>query len=578
MFRYLALASLLSIFAVISLTLMSDGMLTSPIYDPDSLMRMARLRDSLESGTWLHVIPGGDSGAGLSIHWSHLLDFALAPFVLLLEPSLGINDAITWVAYFTGPVGMGLLSAACCWAIAPLAPPRATWVQIPILLTLSPIYMSYGEWGTADHHVVQAMLVVLTFGFAARTCHTGSLVQGGWTGLCMGFCLWVSPEGLLYGVMASGLIWMAWLTGSDRIQRARLGASLAAWSIAFLLLTYLAVLIDPPAVTHAAELDRISPFYLHAALVAGLMTACTVQFAAGKLGLRLAAFIVCALLGAVILYSLETEALLSLYMAPNVSARTFDWSAVSELQSVRSVPELIGWAGLPLATTCISVWLLRGRTSLPVLAFGAFSALAAILLMCQFVRFATYTAALSACASAIILYQLQGRPGLIGSKGFRDISLVLAINIPLISLSMIGGVPSAGGYGSEAPGRCHVEQVSAALREHPGKLVWSDPGLAPQIAWLAPQSPFFAAYYHRDEMSLADNMDIMASPASGTAALMRGHGIELVILCPGSADPSQEVPGEMFRDMLDSGRFPEWLLPVTQVKGNGEAVLFSLRP
>ena len=52
----------------------SPGVLQGALVNPDTAMRLLRLKASLAAGTPLHAVMRDSSGYGTVLHWSHLLD------------------------------------------------------------------------------------------------------------------------------------------------------------------------------------------------------------------------------------------------------------------------------------------------------------------------------------------------------------------------------------------------------------------------------------------------------------------------------------------------------------------------
>jgi hypothetical protein len=88
--------------------------------NPDSYMRLVRLRDILTAHAAIDVVARDNSGAGTVLHWSHLLDSLLLLLALPLTPVVGQAEALRWAGILLGPLAAASLGIAVAWATAPL--------------------------------------------------------------------------------------------------------------------------------------------------------------------------------------------------------------------------------------------------------------------------------------------------------------------------------------------------------------------------------------------------------------------------------------------------------------------------
>src|SRR5665213_466668 len=100
--------------------------------NPDSYMRLARLRDMLHAHTVLDSVARDGSGHGTVLHWSHLIDSLLCllavPFSFVLRP----DDALHAAALLFGPLNIAALAFAVVWAAAPFA--QRKWLFLAAIL------------------------------------------------------------------------------------------------------------------------------------------------------------------------------------------------------------------------------------------------------------------------------------------------------------------------------------------------------------------------------------------------------------------------------------------------------------
>jgi hypothetical protein len=134
------------------------------------------------------------SGEGTSIHWSRLLEFLALPFVLGLRPLLGLERAIIAVGAMAGPVSLGCLAAALCWAARPFVAWLPALIFVSAATVMAPVLKNYGAPGVFGHHLAIAVCLALACGCAARACRDAEngLAAAAGAGLWCGLGTWFS--------------------------------------------------------------------------------------------------------------------------------------------------------------------------------------------------------------------------------------------------------------------------------------------------------------------------------------------------------------------------------------------------
>jgi hypothetical protein len=77
--------------------------------DPDSYMRLVRIRDGLSTGLFTHIVRADSGGKGTVIYWSHLLDFLILSIWASLHLFLRSQAALLVAGAVTGPLFAALL-------------------------------------------------------------------------------------------------------------------------------------------------------------------------------------------------------------------------------------------------------------------------------------------------------------------------------------------------------------------------------------------------------------------------------------------------------------------------------------
>jgi len=264
---YFAIAALLDTFMGLRL---SPQVLRGALLDPDSYMRLDRLRDILARHAPLHVVLRDASGAGALLHWSHLLDSLLLLLALPLRLFLNQPEALHVAAVLIGPLGVGLLGIAVAWVMAPFADRQWRWTA-PTLAALAPPIIGYGLPGVAHHHILLALAAVMMAGSAGRAAD-GDRVSGCRLGAWAGAAIWLSPEAMPFVLMAFGGGGLAWMMSGGGHGRAAqdhaVADALATAGSLFFLVVACAFAVDPPmAGFGAVEIDRLSVVYLALAAI-----------------------------------------------------------------------------------------------------------------------------------------------------------------------------------------------------------------------------------------------------------------------------------------------------------------------
>jgi hypothetical protein len=240
--------------------------------DPDSYMRLNRVRQLYESGLWFDPTEPriGPSGGHLQ-HWTRPLDALLLAATLPLVPVFGFGAALHWVGVVFAPFCLAGQLLALNWATRPILAPLARLVA-GLLLLLQPTLVAYSSLGRPDHHAPLLLLATVILGSTIRLMDPrphGALPAV--TGLTSALAIWVSPEAVTFVLIPLAALGLRWLLGAQP-SLGRLSALLGWLTLGL----GLALIIERgPAGLGAVEPDRLSlvhllPVALAAALLAGI--------------------------------------------------------------------------------------------------------------------------------------------------------------------------------------------------------------------------------------------------------------------------------------------------------------------
>ena len=557
--------------------------LSGGLVNPDSYMRLNRLRDIVETGEALSVVTRDGSGHGTVLHWSHLLDSLLCLMAWPLTAFMPMDAALHMVATLFGPLGLAALGYVTVWAAAPFAARRwSIWGAV--LAGLSPAIAGYGLAGVVHHHVGAVIAAVASWGWAARIVLAAKAEPAAWRvplggglslGAWIGAGLWLTPETVPLTLLGYGALWLAWIAGA---RGSALSVAMVAASAVALVVATAAWLADPPAAGLAAlEIDRISVVF------AGLMLAIAVS-AQGMWAVsricptrleRAAAAVVISGYCALVWVWWFRPVLFGPALARSEEEWRVFFGVIVEMMPVRGFgPALTFLATGAAAAIALSIAAARRRSVL--LGYAAVCAVGLFVVGQSHVRFAVYPEAVAAVVLPMVLTGL-GRAG----AGWSVPRLAVAglfLAVPLGTRVPPLAAP-ARAAAVEGRGACRVADAVDLLRPFPGAVVLGEVSDTPEILYRT-QARTVGSLYHRNidaysrlraawrsEQTAAVPPEVLAAEASFVLACRGDTRSPLV------ADLKQFV----LYDQVRLGLPPPWLRPVAENPGSGHVLYEVIR-
>ncbi|MBP2301104.1 hypothetical protein [Azospirillum picis] len=542
----------------------------SAMIDPDSWMRLNRLRAVIETGQLVHTVAGADAGQPLSLHWTHLLEGVMLPFVRLLSPMLGLDGALTAVGVMVGPLSEMVLAMALCWAVAPLVPTRHSRTPVGGLVAVTPMLLSYGLFGVADHHVLLVALVALACGCAWRAALRPALLPAAALGFWAAVGAWLSVESLTYSAMAYGGLGIGWLTAGTPAERRRIARLLLVAGGTLTITMMGAILVDPPTDgILGVEMDRLSVPFVMAALVITTAAASMLITAEWRLPLRLTATMlvlgftgVTWILGFVDALRVPAEVMLTSGAAGEEAG--FDWNRISEMKPIGDAYDFVIHCGLGTMGLLAGACALRRRVSGVAMVYGLACGGCGLLVGAVHIRFSIYAAAMGIAGIVLGLEWLRCHTALAG--GFRTAAMMtLALAALSISMGAAAARPPDTDHTPLKP--CPMRDVEATLRGLTGEMLLVFPNDAPELLFRARSVRVVGALYHRGHRGLNLFNRTWDAPADQARTVMRQRDIHWVLFCLPQA-PIGEVSGAestgasiSFGNLMTRGTPPDWLRP-----------------
>ncbi len=563
--------------AIVAATLWSlDAHRLGPnLGDTDDATRLVLVRELLAGRGWFDQrVVRLQPPEGVWLHWSRLLDGAIAGWELLWRAALPPARA-EWMTRATWPLLWVFAAVAgALWQVrslagaarvrgAPLASAAVLAGGVICILDLG-LYWAQFQPGRIDHHDVQITLALL----AAAGALAGSVRGAALAGAATGLGLAVGLEALVFeAVVAAAFGVRMW---ADR-QAAR---SVGAYGLALAGATTLAFVAQtPPARWGVPACDALGVNLLAGAVVGGLAL-----WAAARLGARrgwparlaLLAAGGGATLAAYVL--LDPHCLRGPFADVDPRMRPFWLDHVQEMRSwpvlwrqdradavagaVFAAMGLLAWAllGFRRERRRGHAWRLSGALLLVAVAagWGAF-------------RMQAYTLWFSVPPLAVLAGELGGRaPRRLGLVG------VLLAAAALSPVAATGGVlaamrlapwqkrPAARGGGP--PDRCYDAASYALLARLPAGVTLSEIDLGPFVLAHTP-SASLSAPYHRMSRGVMTARGVLVAPAEAAAAPARAAGATYLLECRVHArhfDRDHLAPDSLQR-RLDADRPPAWL-------------------
>jgi hypothetical protein len=552
-------AALLAI-AAMSLRVTPD-LRNGGLSNPDTYMRLVRLRETLSVGHPVYIVARDGSGHGTLLHWSHLLDSLLCVVALPFSLVLNQETAVHAAALLFGPLCIAALGFAIAWAAAPFAERKWLWLGA-LLPALSPSIASYGLAGVVHHHVPIVIVAVACWGWAARLItRQADRADGIALGVWAAVGIWLTPESVPLTMMAFAALFLAWALSPAREDLAH---AIRRAGIAFAFVTLLALLVDPPAAgVMAAEIDRLSLLFAGLALAVaaiGIALAAAHRFVRARPA-RFATALAIGLICSAAWAAAFGRAIFRSDTAENMTKLDAMFGHIAEMLPIVGPFQQLQFlltGGLALLLAAVTAVRLR---SLLLTYVAACLALLLLFAMAH-VRFAAYPEAAGAIALPIAL-TMTGRATeswhQIGQSFTRLATIMLFIQVPYL-----GALPDLTSSAHAAPvetSACRIADAVPMLARHPGAVVLADVNDTPEILYKT-EVRTVGSLYHRDiDAFLRLRAAWRAAPSDTVPAEIDAAEISLVLGCKNAAR-SAVVAGlkkPNLVDQLRAGDPPPWL-------------------
>ncbi|MGE4482904.1 hypothetical protein [Acidocella sp.] len=547
--------------------------LAGNLQDPDSYMRLLRIEQGVHAGHLVTIVAGDQSGHGVMVEWSRLLDMIIWLLAAPMAPFLGWHRALFAAGVALGPLGVGWLGVSLAWAVEPMALRRHLW-SAAAASALLPAIASIALPGVVHYHVALLALITLTAGCVLRAVRD-NVWYGFLAGVCGGFAIWMTPETMPFVLMAYGALALRWLYARNAVVLLATGAGCFDVLGAGLF-------VDPPAGGYGVpEIDRLSYVYLALGLI--LLASATlllrVQQARharwrGPLGLLVMGL---PLLGWMLVFPGVVEGPAGLL--PPAEAKVF-FSNILEQMPPRGLELIVfllpgAWAVFYAMTRAWREWraprapfhadadidLLGTAPRVPLAwAYVALCAAVALGLGAGYLLFTSLSAIFAAALLPVALSWIEGTGG--SQALFKRMALLCLILLgPFLAAraNAHAATPTVG-MGKAYPS-CALHNIAPLLAPAAGQVVLALPQDTPELLYRSHIFTVGSLYHHGIAGFMKDRAAWRASPGLREPAAVARTDAHYVLFCStaGRFLLVADLPRSTLWDALNEGVVPPWL-------------------
>jgi hypothetical protein len=568
--RLIAVALVITFGAWLVLAI-SEGDITTSLGDTDDAMRLVMVRSLLHGQGWYdQLVMRLQPPQGIHMHWSRLLDGALAAFLWLVErvttPAWAeLVVRFTWPLLWIAPAAIAALSIA-----RSLGGKLAVFCCAMLLLTNTQLYVQFRP-GRIDHHNVQITMATIAVACAmAKAQRTRFAVLAG---LASGLGLAIGIEALAFHALAGASFALSAAVDREEAKPARAyGLALAAATTGFFLLQ------TPPDRWGLPFCDSLGFNLVVALLIAGLGLAAFATWGVrAGLELRLLQVAAIGLATGVVYLAIDPACIHGPFAAVDPRLRPIWFVHISELQP---------WERL---------WFQHRDSALISIFMSLMGAAAALMLLA--VRWrrwdrATLLAAglvLIAAVSASRAWRMEdyafwyGIPTLAAALGWLAERLWRGVMVPtaVVSLALspvllavgvdaaltaIAKAAPAHGHAATAAPKPAIDQTCfdvalyRPLAALPPGVVLGEIDLGPHVLAHTSDS-VLTAPYHRMSWGILKGYEALGGPTALARARLKALNVTYVLDCRLNG---LKVDPRGFEGDLRGGRIPPWVQPLSR--------------
>lgn len=549
--------------------------------DGDDALRLQQVRDLLAGQVWFDLTQHRIAPpAGVTMHWTRVVDVPIAATIMLLRPLLG-NAGAENATIILVP----LLTLLCAMLLCARLAARVAGTRVAVIAAIMVALAIPASFRMAplriDHHGWQFVLALVALnGMAARHGRTGGAVAGGAIALALAISLESLPLAVIFGAVCA-------------LRRLR-GAS--GWLGAYLIALALGM-VALFAATHgfdelADHCDALSPVH-----IAALLFAAVAWMAASPMlrdrppTLTLLALTAIAA-GSIAIMGLRAPQCLGgdAFAAVDPLVRRVWLASVAEgLPVWRQNAALAATMILPPLFGLVACWRLW-RSARDRAAREWWCDMALLLAGATLVGLLVARASGVSCLFAVVPAAWQFEDQLARWAADRLLWRRLARVMLLMGLAVPGAAAGlaqtlvtptghAGRTGRPAKASCDFAALAPELARMPRTTVLAGMDIGPAILVNSGHN-VVATAHHRASGAIRDLILAFLGPDEGARRIMARYGATLVIVCPTGGESSvyRKLAPNGFMAHLTRDRVPAWLAPVPIAPDSGLRVWRLAQP
>jgi hypothetical protein len=564
-----------------------SGVLHGSLNDPDSYMRLVRLRQGIAAGHLVNIVKRDDGGAGVLVEWSRLLDILLWICAAPLQPFLGWSRALFVAGVASGPLAVGALGIALAFAARPLAEDRLLW-SAPVAAALLPGLLSFAAPGVVHYHILLLALIAACAGSglrAARGVVGGASWSGFFTGLFGGLAIWMTPETMPFILAVFGALLLRWAEPPWQAlgRQARLAPILVVAGAGFIDMLAFGFAFDPPQGGYLkVEIDRLSIVYV--LLGIGVLAAAQALSRLPRWNLgqyeRLVGLGIAA--GVILLWvAVFPQVAEGPYGLMSADDRRRFFGVMLETRPLHGAPDMVAFLLPGVLAFGYALWRAArpdrfwpdqfgphqyGPDQKPAWwagwpwAYLALVTLISVALADRFLLFTEFPAGIAAALLPVALSEAgqrwRARPAAAMAARLAVLAAVLLLpELPALA----GSKPAASPHAAS----CSLRHIDQLLGRDKGVIVLAEVQDTPELLYRTPVETVGSLYQHGVAAYLASRAAWRSPPGATEPAAVAATGARLVLFCPKSSRyaPVQDLPPTTLWDALNAGTPPPWLFP-----------------
>lgn len=544
------------------------AVLHGSLNDPDSYMRLVRLRAGIAAGHMVNIVKRDDGGAGVLVEWSRLLDILLWILAAPLQPFLGWSRALYVAGVASGPLAVGALGVALAFAAQPLAEDRLLWAA-PVAGALLPGLLSFAAPGVVHYHILLIALIAASAGCGLRAAR-GAAWFGFSTGLFGGLAIWMTPETMPFILAIFLALLFRWMEPG---RQARLAPVLLVAAAGFIDVMAFGFALDPPQGGYLnMEIDRLSMVYVLLGL--GLLAAAQALGRLPRWNLgpyqRLAGLGIAA--GVILLWvACFPKVAEGPYGLMSADDRRRFFGVMLETRPLHGFADAVAFLWPGILAFGYAIWRAARRIGFwpdqktarwegwPW-AYLALVTLVSLLLADRFLLFTEFPAGIAAALLPVALSEAGQRWRTRPAAAMAARLAVLAAVLLLPELPALAG-PRAGPPTQAAS--CSLRHIDQLLGDDKGVIVLAEAQDTPELLYRTPVETVGSLYQHGVAAYLTSSNAWRSPPGATEPPAVAATRARLVLFCPSPTRyaPVQDLPPNTLWDALNAGTPPPWLFP-----------------